>query len=426
MKAGAARVELTPLPGVPTGAGGPDGYAPAERALDPLFVRALLLESAAGAVLLMQADLLGLSRRRADELALAAGTAAGVDPRTVLIVCPQTHNSGSTFNRDFPDAVLTEFANAAHRRWYASLDAAFAEAARAARSRTRPARGAVARDVCPGVCANRRAAMRDGRVVSAWYDPDPAQVIGWGPDDPEAVLVGFMDAETGRLIAGLWHFTGHPNCLWMLPVFSRDYPGVVEDRLREENPGAEFLFLNGFCGDVDPYRCMGVGKRLFTHPFIREPGVDLSPNVAAMRRLGGNLADHVSGLHARLPAPEEWNALRMIRRELVCERRSDERGDYAAHFEPVVELAVLRIGPVGVACAPFEPVVALGLDVKRRSPANVTLVAGHTPSYNGYLPDRATLEQGGFEAAVGWRGYAAGTGEAVADALTDILKEAFA
>ena len=425
--AGAARVAITPPLGVPTGGGGPDGYLPTTSVIDPLYVRALLLDDGdvAGPLLLLQADLLGLSATRADALAAAAGAAAGVAAARVVILCPQSHNSGTTFNRGYPDQELTEFVGPDHRAWVEGLGARFAAAATQARAARRPVVPAVVRGQCRGVCANRRARLKNGRIAMAWGDPDPATIARWGADDPELVLAGFLAPDTGALVAALWHFTGHPNSLWMLPAFSRDYPGVVEDLLTAAHPGAVALFANGFCGDVDTYPCMRVTKELYTYPFYKEPGRDLTPNLREMRRLGTRLGRRVVALAARLPRHvHPWRGLGVARERLACVPRADAPA-YAEHFPPAVELVAVRIGEVGLAAAPFEPVVRLGLALKRRGAAPFTLPVGHTPSYTGYLPDAPTLAAGGFEAGTSWRGYAPGTGEAVVRTLLRLLRRLF-
>lgn len=423
--AGAARQELTPPVGVPTGGGGPDGYTVTTSVLDPLYVRALHLRSSGGDLLLLQADLLGLSRRQVAEFTAVISDRTKVPPAHVLIICPQSHNSGTTFNRNYPDQVLTEFSSPAHEQWWRALPERFAATAVAAGQGLRPVQTAVGCGRCAGICANRRARLRNGRISMAWSDPPAAEVAAWGENDEDVVVVGLREAATHTPVAALWHFTGHPNSLWMLPTFSRDYPGLVEDRLTEAAPGAVALFVNGFCGDVDTYRCLGVTKEIYTYPFYKEPGRDLTPNITGMRRVGQRLADQVVALWAGLDwAGAPWPPPRLVRGELVCTPRHDAPG-YAEHYPPAVDLAALRLGPVGFACAPFEAVCALGRELKRRSPAPITVPVGHTPHYSGYLPDQATLDAGGFEAGTSWRGYAPGTAERVGETLLGYLTQMF-
>ena len=418
-------MEITPPVGVPTGGGGPDGYVKTEYVLDPLYARALALNSPDGDLMLLQADLLGLSQAKAEAIAARIAERTGIPAGHVLIVCPQTHNAGCTFNRDFPDAVMSDIVSAAHRAWYEALEERLAGVAAQAAGRRRPALAGLARGCCRGVSGNRRALMKAGGIRMAWSDPPPEEVLAWGPEDEDLIVIRLRDAETGKALAALWHFTGHPNSLWMLPCFSRDYPGVVEDLLMRRDPDCVVLFCNGFCGDMDTYRCMGVSKEIYTYPFYKEPGRDLTPNIQAMRRLGGMLGAAVQKLSDEATPPKEpWHAVGIGRTWLTCRVR-DDAAHYAGHFLPEVELAAFRIGPVGFACAPFEPVAALALAVKRQSPAPVTVTVGHTPAYRGYLPDQRTLDEGGFEAGTSWRGYAPGAGEQVAQTLVQCLAHLF-
>lgn len=424
---GAARVEITPPVGTPTSGGGPDGYTPTKSVLDPLYVRALTLRSGWHKLILLQADLIGLSQHKANAIARAVSTRTGVAAENVLVICPQCHNSGCTFNfhSQYPDQITTDFASDEHRLWYESLDNLMATAAEQAVTNQRPVRAGMARGVCRNVTGNRRALMKDGHLRMGWSDPNPAEIEIWGPEDNELIVIRFEAVDSGQPVAALWHFTGHPNSVWMLPILSRDYPGVVEDLLTAREPGMVALFLNGFCGDVDTYRFMNVTKDIYTYPFYKEPGKDLTPNIREMQKLGRILGEEALKLWDLIEIDQQpWSELSIERIRLNCKVR-DDTPEFKEHFPSKVELAAVRLGPVALACAPFEPVTALGLQLKKESPAPVTIPVGHAHGMFGYLPDQRTIDEGGYEGGNSWRGYAPGTAEQVVQALLERLKKLF-
>jgi len=62
---------------------------------------------------------------------------------------------------------------------------------------------------------------------------------------------------------------------------------------------------------------------------------------------------------------------------------------------------VLRIGDVALVGLPGENFCESGMEIKHRSPAPHTLVAGLSNDAIGYLPTRESFPQGGYETTVG-------------------------
>ena len=58
---------------------------------------------------------------------------------------------------------------------------------------------------------------------------------------------------------------------------------------------------------------------------------------------------------------------------------------------------MLRIGDVAVVGLPGEFFVEFGLELKRRSPAAQTFIAGLANGSLGYVPTAAAFAQGGYE-----------------------------
>jgi neutral ceramidase len=92
-----------------------------------------------------------------------------------------------------------------------------------------------------------------------------------------------------------------------------------------------------------------------------------------------------------------------------------------------VRLTVLRIGEAALCANPAERFVEFGLAIRARSPAQVTLIAGLTDGYAGYVPTRRAFARGGYET---WPALssqlAVDAGERIVAATTELLASVFA
>ncbi len=76
-----------------------------------------------------------------------------------------------------------------------------------------------------------------------------------------------------------------------------------------------------------------------------------------------------------------------------------------------VEVCAVRLGDVGIVTFPGEMFCEFGLQVKRHSPAQHTLVIELVNDAIGYLPTREAFAQGGYEPTTGTTLYEKGAGE---------------
>ncbi|MFH1266944.1 MAG: hypothetical protein ABIK89_14550, partial [Planctomycetota bacterium] len=93
------------------------------------------------------------------------------------------------------------------------------------------------------------------------------------------------------------------------------------------------------------------------------------------------------------------------------------------HAPDEVEVMVVRLGNVALVGLPGENFCESGLEIKRRSPARHTLVAGLASDAIGYLPTRESFPQGGYETTVGSTLYQEGAAERLVDAAVSQLEK---
>jgi hypothetical protein len=88
-----------------------------------------------------------------------------------------------------------------------------------------------------------------------------------------------------------------------------------------------------------------------------------------------------------------------------------------------IPLQALRIGDFAACAIPFETLVEIGLELKRRSPFPCTVVLGVTNGYHGYLPTPEQHELGGYETWLGTSKVQKDASVIITEHLLDMLGE---
>jgi hypothetical protein len=395
--AGAARVEITPEPGVALmGYGARQGVS--TRVHDPISTRALALGAGSGpGILIAAADLCLMAPEQARSIRGRIASETGVPLERILLSCTHTHSA--------PDTGLGELLRGRPEPPHVGpLFDGIVRAATQAHAARRPAR-----------LGWGRAEARIGRN----------RRVEHGPIDPEILLLR-VDEATGAPLATLYSYACHGTVLGHDNLeISADWAGVASARIEAER-GGPALFLLGAHADVDP-RTRGLMD-------LAIPGQSLGLGFEAVRVLGGEVAEAalaalpgietessaaVGGSAATLELalhPGESSAaeaeadLERIRRELaarlgippedfprlselhdrihglvadrpIAEGREliaqarlyfrDRTGPFHAGGKrsAEVEAQVLRIGEAALLALPLEPTTEVGLDWKGRARA---------------------------------------------------------
>lgn len=86
-----------------------------------------------------------------------------------------------------------------------------------------------------------------------------------------------------------------------------------------------------------------------------------------------------------------------------------------------IQMAALSMGDVGIVFAPYEMYDTNGMQIKARSPFEMTFVCGYTNNAFGYIPSATGFQNGGYE--VDACTFAAGTGEILVEEYLRLLTE---
>ncbi len=455
--AGAAEAEITPSFPVDL-----LGYVrrplAARSAYEPLMATACVFrDSDTGTtVVIIAADVVGLTTLMADRIRARVGELVGCDPSAVLLNSSHSHAApwpGATIKLggEFDDWTATELA------YWDSIPDRYASVALEAVGRLEPAAvsGGVGR--AEGLAVNRRERTTDGRTILGWNRE------GVRDDSVVAIRVDGLDGAPDFTdgIATLVSFACHPV------VIGPDYPGAGPDYvgpLRSHlshllRPVSVTVFLQGAAGDALPlesFRDDGAALAaadVFGTRIALEAAhavADASPWAVEIDRSDWGSVTPISLYRRRLADAQPTQALRSARRivslplvELpppedlereLAERRADlatraDRGESRVTMNPIRyhiswlemmlaqevaggrataidgEIWAARIGDCAIVGAPGEIFGAIGTAVRRASPAPVTIFAGYSQGSLGYVATPDEYPHGGYEPAVSHRGY---------------------
>jgi len=374
--------DITPATGLALW-GYADRKGPATGTLDPLMLYAVVFRAHGNTAALVSADL-GRPPMR-DVQAEIHKRAASLGVPHVFFAATHTHHAPEM---DVPDA---PHANAV-------MDAAV-EAIAEALGRLQPAQAGTG-TVTLDIGHNRRRILEDGRCVMLWRNEVQAPTE---PVDREATLVK-IDSAGGQPIALLVHFACHP--VIMGPSnrqYSADYIGELRRQVEIES-GYPCVFLQGACGDINPYldktpvehggveAAQTVGRACARSILAALPGID--PRPAA--RTG------VAYRRKTVPVGTRWNLEDPEQHRIVFEAHGGAKGLFGRYLESATpELAVpltalLINDALAFVGMPGEVFVQYQLELKARAPVGTALLCGYTEEYHAYFPTLAGALAGGY------------------------------
>ncbi len=417
LSAAIARRDITPPPGTPL-----FGY-PQQRSgdniADPLNATALVLRSGDCIAALISLDLGALDEIDVTILRENIWQATGIPAHNITFCPTHTHSGPPTLN--------VWGWNEKDQAYLQSLVAPVVQAVQQAMATLEPCRVGFA--VTPtDVGINRREVQLDGEVGGS-------QKNEWGPRDRDLTVIRFEG--THGPIASLVHLGAHPTARGTEASVSRDWPGVMMDRV-EQLTGAPVLFINGAYGDVGP--------RTANQGYIGD----------------GPIAAQEVGLHAASDALCAWRSIKELRHENLrtqtqlfelphaplptqeealqaLSELGDQRGKLGApacnwhYWNAVLEVnekpfeptrtwqqTLTAIGPLVIVPFAGEIVSEIALRCKKHSPFAYTLCAGNANGAQGYYVTREARARGGYEPWVA-RAYDA---YLLADNVDDFLVQA--
>lgn len=400
--AGAAMADITPAVGGKLY--GYNDWTVSTSLHDPLDLRALALGNADETPFLMVSVAVGdYGTETCTETRRAIAAACDIPMERIALSAIHTHSGPNVcgvagwggVDRPYLDGILIPAAVRAAKEAVASM---------------RPAEFAAA-DGESLVGVNRRELTEDAEIVFG-------QNL-WAPQDKTMTVIRFRDAETKKGIFQLVHYGCHGTAAGNNKEISRDWIGVMEDRLTNET-GILSGFWNGCVGDVGPRVTNGKTTADIFHAeelggvaaqdairiangfrsavwetgelrFSDEPITIPVRPIPAKEAVDDYLSAHPAGEYSNI----EGLIDDYMRKAADCY----ESGVFPPKEKPV-PVQTVRVGDAFAFCfTPYELFSEICLRIRRDAPVRHALAVSLTNGYEAYLPTRDALPRGGYEVA---------------------------
>jgi neutral ceramidase len=370
LKAGIARVEITPSTSMPM-----YGYAnrkcgPANGTHDPLFAKVLVLEAGGSRMAIVTADVGSLVSDT-----LRRDVASKLDIPVLLLSASHTHSAPAFLPFGSAPASGDEA-----RSYLAEIERKIFAAIQEASRSMFPARLGIGRGSLQ-LGYNRLLVREDGRARAVF---DNLERIPYGPVDPEIVLLRIEDAD-GRARTLLVHYAAHAVVLGPTSCkYSADYPGVMQAAVERELQGTQVMFVQGGAGDINPLFQGRSGREEDDFAVMEKMGQLLAAEVLRANKTVKSLAPVVDPIKVRsevLTFGERWEKDKTVE----------------------VGITTILLGrEIAIATVPGEPFHKLQRMWKEQADVPHPLFYGYTLSaggtWAGYIPDLRSAAYGGYGA----------------------------
>jgi neutral ceramidase len=395
---------------------------------DPLTVNAVVFVDGDCRVALVSADVCVLTDDLPDRMKNACSNTTGISPDDVTVSATHTHLGPVMMKRIVgdPDA-----------DWLTELVAKTAEAVADACKNAEEATLFAGSGWLDHMGWNRRGLRADG-ACHMYHGSWQEGFVGIeGPRDGE-VGVLFAQRNDGSVIAAVTSFSTHPNCVEGESFYSADIPGEVRRVVRAvlgEDVGV--VYLTGASGDTAPSIMENNPDN--TQPWRGEEGLKRSGAY-----LGGEIVRVISATtepmatqtlsheHTVLDIPiREWDEAIPITEysDGMYDFFEGSKRNWQKRREagPVsVPLHVVRIGDAAICLNPAELYCFFGLEMKKHSPASVTLVGQLTDGWISYVATPHAVRHGGYSAQASDNSFlAVDAGWQIVGATQDLLEKVF-
>jgi hypothetical protein len=374
LRAGAARVDITPAPDAALPMSGYGGRKEGFKGIhDDLNVRAIVVDDGTSRAALIGCELIGMSADLWARITSRIAKEASIPSENVILASVHTHAAPAigTYSETADGELARKRAE-----YVQKVEEAVLAAVRQAQATLQPARVGFGVGKAH-VNTNRRA--RDGE--GGW-------MLGNNPDgvSDKTVAVIRFDTIGGQPIAILSNYGVHATVLGPGNLqISSDIAGATS-RLVEKHYGGTVVspWTSAAAGDQDPIYRVGTDFR----------------NVAALGRvLGEEVIKVADGIRTSPQA-----RIRGLQKVVTCPGKrtvqppGPDREFKIEDADPVpIRLSLLVLGDIAIAGVSGEVLTNIALRLKKESPYNRTIMVTHANGSSGYLPDDAAYDQVSYE-----------------------------
>jgi len=387
--------------------GSPCAYRPAERILDPLRCRGLVLLGDGLPIVLCAIDWIGIGNEGHEAWRSALAEAAGTVPERVAVHALHQHDAPRC---DFTVARLlaaqgigdqymdTGFARRTIQKVASKVQAAMANA----ESVTHLGLGQAKVEK---VASNRRILGPDGKVkyvrFSACRVPE-AVAAPEGTIDPYVKTIAFFQDQ--RPLAVLTYYATHPQSYYRQGDVSADFVGLARDRRDAALPSVMNIHFNGAGGNIAAGKYNDGSKE--NRPVLADRlAAGLAHSFDAIERVPITAADVEWQVQpVRLPPRETLDRdslMAEVSDSSLPKNRRVRAADKLAFLlyaeNHPCELACLRLGSAYILHMPGELFVEYQLAAQRMRPDAFVAMAAYGDYGAGYIGTEISYGQGGYE-----------------------------
>ena len=392
---GLKKEKITPEIGVRLG--GYPNQRRSEKVLDDLYVSALAIKQDEKTFVWISVDVCTMGDFIVNPIKEKLYKDFGIEPDNVICSAIHTHSGPLTFGSAGWGEPNTEYINSI-------LIPKTIEATKKALDSLKPAVMGVG--LGKSYAGINRREMKDGEIILG-QNPD-------GPYDPQMTILSFKTTD-GENIGTFIHLAIHPTGCGASPSITRDWPGVMVDRI-EKITSAPCMFVNGAIGDVGPK--LSNGMTTAYDELMLEVG-----------EIAANDAQKIYDTISEYKVPE----LKLLAEDIFfpCEEPPSYESvlaDIEAMGNPddLIEIAIkqyaylqdikkmyengkefkkglnVRVASVSFddfafLSLPFEFFCNISLAIRENSPFENTVTAGLSNGYVCYLPTEDQIPFGGYE-----------------------------
>jgi neutral ceramidase len=385
LRAGVATVDITPAPGQRLW-----GYSTrthgATGTLDPLFAKAVVLRAGDQAAAIVALDL-GRTPEEAVLAQVRERTRAECGISNLFVTASHTHHAPAMEN---PPEATNPYADRVGQQ--------IADIIVAAARRLEPVQIGVGRGMAD-FSHNRRKHLPDGRVAMQWRNAEHEPTE---PVDRQYATIR-LDRADGTVLAVLYHYACHPVVLGGDNYqYSADYVGaasaVVEDALK-----TKCLFLQGGCGDINPYMDKTPLDQGGIHE-MQKMGRALGELLAKTARETATQSKTPASLKfesRKVPVRVRWDLGDPEVRAVLSKAYGPRFDNYLAKTikNNTIDctLSTLLVNDeLALVGMPGEMFVEFQTAIKARSPVAHSFLVGYTGGYHGYFPTLRDAAAGGY------------------------------
>ncbi|WP_164821693.1 neutral/alkaline non-lysosomal ceramidase N-terminal domain-containing protein [Paenibacillus koleovorans] len=398
LRCGMAEVDITP----PLGSSIP-GYFKDRRSSgvrDPLYAKALVVETEERTVAFIVTDTIDLARRDVERIRERVQQLTDIPDSHIMVSATHTH-TGPPVKEGFNSQI-----DESYMEWFAKKAADAAVLAHKGRVEARIGFG---RGHEADIAFNRRYFMKDGTFRTNPGVNNPLTDRAAGPIDPELLVVR-IDAADGSPIGVLTNYACHTDAVGG-SEYSADFPGVMSALIKKAlGDKTIHMFMMGTSGNINHIDISGKFKGPNHHIRI---GTVLAAETLKVREkivdASGELELDVNrtffGAPHRSPTEQE---VRQADEALGNEAAAgDVELAFARQIRKLqaegpgmteIEIQSIRLGGLAIVGVPAELFVEFGLGIKANSPFPFTLVNELcNGSTRGYICTQEAYGQGGYE-----------------------------